>query len=132
MGDLVSMMRFDSKQLIEGNPDLSPLLGTWVNANAETDCVVKLTVVKRNGRVIVQAYGAQFPEPVDWGEAEASAFVSGGISEGIAFQVHYLFNGIETTLAANHKQGILTIQSYTTFKDGSGRMNYFAREFFHQ
>ena len=36
------------------------------------------------------------------------------------------------TIAANLKYGVLVIQSYNSFKDGSDRPEYFIREFFHQ
>jgi hypothetical protein len=39
---------------------------------------------------------------------------------------------METQIAANLKYGVLVIQSYNTFRDGSGRPAYFSREFFHQ
>ena len=39
---------------------------------------------------------------------------------------------MQTQIAANLKYGVLVIQSYNTFRDGSGRPDYFVREFFHQ
>ena len=132
MSNPLSMMRADGKQLVEGEPDLSPLLGDWVNSNPETDYISKITVAGRNSRLVVHVYGAHSPELIDWGEAEATAYVIGGTSEGVGFHARYSFGEIETYLAANQKLGILVIQSYTSFKDASGRMNHFSREFFHQ
>lgn len=131
MSKPLSMTRADGKQLVEGEPDLSPLLGDWVNSNPETDYISKLTVARKNGLLVVRVYGAHSPEPIDWGETEATAYVTGGSLDGVGFQAIYAFGEIETYLAANQKLGILVIQSYTSFKDASGRMNHFAREFFH-
>lgn len=132
MTNPLSMMRADSKQLVEGEPDLSPLLGNWVNSNPETEYISKLTVAKQNGLLVLHVYGAHSPEPIDWGEAGATAYVAGGTLDGVGFHARYGFGEIETYLVANQKLGILVIQSYTSFKDTSGRMNHFAREFFHQ
>ena len=132
MNDQLSMMRSDGKQAVTGEPDLSPLLGTWMNTNPDTDSILKLTVARRNGGIVLRVFGASSPSPVDWGEVEANAYVNGGTCEGVGFRARYDFGEIETFLVSNHKQGILTIQSYTSFRDASGRMNYFAREFFHQ
>lgn len=132
MSDLLNKMRADSRQLDRGRPDPSPLIGDWVNSNPETDYIWKITVAKRDGLLIVRAYGAHSPEPLDWGEAEAIAYVTGETLNAVGFHARYDFGEIETYLAANQKLGILVIQSYTSFKDRSGRMNHFAREFFHR
>ena len=132
MDNLSNMMRADSKQLVKGEPDLSVLLGTWVNTNPETDYISKLTIDERNGIIVVRAFGAYAPELIDWGEAEATAYVTGGTLEGVGFLARYVFGESETFLAAIHKLGILVIQSYTSFKDASGRMNHFGREFYHR
>jgi hypothetical protein len=131
MTNPLSMMRADSKQLVEGAPDLSPLLGNWVNSNPGTDYISKLTVAKQNNMLVLRVYGTHSPEPIDWGEARATAYVTGGTLDGVGFHARYAFGEIETYLVANQKLGILVIQSYTSFKDTSGRMNHFAREFFH-
>jgi hypothetical protein len=131
MSNPLNMMMADSKQLVEGEPDLSPLLGDWVNSNPETDYISKITVARQNGRLVVRVFGAHSPEPIDWGKTEATAYVTGGSLDGVGFHARYAFGEIETYLAANQKLGILVIQSYTSFKDQSRRMNHFAREFFH-
>jgi len=35
-------------------------------------------------------------------------------------------------IVSNYAKGVLVIQSYSRFCDGSGRPDYFTREFFHQ
>ena len=128
----LSYMRADVWPAAGGVPDVSPLIGTWKNCNTETDHIAKLVVSLRDSVIRVQVFGAYSPEPVDWGEVKAAPFVSSGKLVAEGFHTHYDFGPIQTLLAANQKQGILVIQSYTTFKDGSGRLNSFAREFFHQ
>jgi hypothetical protein len=48
------------------------------------------------------------------------------------FEAHCDLGFMETHLAANVKYGVLVIQTYNAFKDGTGRGCYFTREFFHQ
>jgi hypothetical protein len=126
----VQTMRADSKQLVGIPPNLTPLLGTWINANPATDYIAKIIVTERSGVLVVRAYGSSLPYPVDWGEAEASAYVLGGAAKAAGFHARYDFGALRTELAANEKLGILVIQSYTLFNDGSGRLGHFAREFF--
>ena len=129
---LTRYMRADSRQVIGGSPDLSPLLGTWLNTNPVTDHICRMVILERGGRLIIHAYGADLPEPIDWGEIEATPYTSGKSLEAGGFHAAYDFGEIETHLASNQKLGILVIQSYTSFKDGSGRQSYFTREFFHR
>jgi hypothetical protein len=127
---LFHSMRADARQRVGGAPDLSPLLGTWINVNPQTECIVKLVATENGDGLRVHAYGAGFPEPIDWGEVEATPYVAGGTTEGGGFLARYDLGAVETVLVTNQKLGVLVIQSYTRFKDGSGRLGYFAREFF--
>jgi hypothetical protein len=132
MKPALSKTRADTRQITNATLDLSSLLGAWKNTKPGTDYIERLIVSEREGAVRVRAFGAFSPEPIDWGETVATPFVAGGTLEAAGFHAHFDFGEIETFLAANQKLGILVIQSYTSFKDGSGRANHFAREFFHQ
>ena len=116
-----------------GPPDLSPLLGTWHNTDAATGHIARLTLRRNGERVTVQAYGADDSAVIDWGEVDVEAFVTGVTrQEGVGFCTVYDFGFMETKMVSNHSKGILVIQTYNSFKDGSGRANYFSREFFHR
>ncbi|EDN72961.1 hypothetical protein BGS_0082 [Beggiatoa sp. SS] len=116
----------------EGTLNLSPLLGTWINTNLETDHIIKVvTDSSGDGALTVHIYGANSPNPIDWGVVKATPFGGGKTMEAIGFHAHYDFGSIETHLVSNQKLGILVIQSYSSFKDDSGRPNHFARGFFH-
>jgi hypothetical protein len=113
--------------------DASPLIGTWLNTDRATRGIIKLVLSNREGFFIVHGFGACSPSPCDWGEVEGAVY-SGGVSsrEGMAFTASYDFGFMETILAVYLKSGILVLDSFNTFKDGSGRSNYFSREFFYQ
>jgi hypothetical protein len=125
-------MRSDAKQMVGVKADPSPLLGSWTNTNPETDYISRIIIRELNGDLVVHAFGASSPEPVDWGEAKAAPYVAGSTRECTGLYARYEFESVETHLAANQKLGILVIQSYTSFKDGSGRLSHYAREFFHR
>lgn len=112
--------------------DPSPLVGTWFNTDKQTRGISKLDLTQNEGALKVRAFGACEPELCDWGETEGVAFSSGVDSpEGMAFTALFDFGFMETLLAVYLKGGILVLDSFNTFRDDSGRSNYFSREFFH-
>jgi len=130
--DLVSLTRADAKRQ-SGPTDLAPLLGRWVNVNPATDYLVRVDVAAgetAGAGLRLRVYGAGDGGPVDWGEGEATPYAAGGATEAGGFHARYALGPVETHLAANQKLGILVIQSYTSFHDGSGRRAHYAREFF--
>ena len=115
-----------------GQVDPTPLAGTWLNTDKRTRGIARMVLTVRDGALVVHAYGACEPELCDWGEVEGAAFSSGvGSPDGMAFTASYDFGFMETSLAVYLKGGILVLDSFNTFKDGSSRSNYFSREFFH-
>ena len=118
---------------ITGQPDLSPALGTWFNCNLNTGEILSLSLTEGIDGLTLRTYGAGDPSPIDWGESAALPYVSSLDSlEVSGFTSLYDFGFMATQIAANLKYGVLVIQSYNTFRDGSGRRAYFSREFFHQ
>jgi hypothetical protein len=116
-----------------GEVDPSPMFGTWHNTDKQTAGVVRMVLAESGGRFTVRAWGAGEAELFDWGEIAATAHAAGVDSrEGMAFSAVYDFGFVETILAAYTKSGILVLDTFNTFKDGSGRANYFTREFFHR
>jgi hypothetical protein len=125
--------RVPAGAVISGPPDSSPALGTWFNCNLETGEILTLSLAERDGLLALRAFGAGDGEAIDWGEVPVLPHVSSlGSREVSGFTGHYDFGFMETRIAANLKYGVLVIQSYNQFRDGSGRPAYFTREFFHQ
>lgn len=116
-----------------GEVDFSPLLGTWWSTDKATGGIVKMELADRGGTFVVHAFGACAPAPCDWGERPAVPYAASVSSrEGMAFSALYDFGFLETLLAAYMKGGILVLDTFNTFKDGSGRASYFTREFYHR
>lgn len=121
--------------------DPSLLVGRWYATDQQATGVVRLELRHADGVLVVRAFGAGGTDaagsastgPNDWGEVEATAYGSGvTATEAMAFSAVYDFSFMVTVLAAYAKQGILVLDTFNTFTDGSGRSNYFSREFFHR
>jgi hypothetical protein len=123
-------MRADTKAVVGAKADVTPLLGTWVNAKRNTDHIATVVITEQDGAVLIRPYGSSAGELFDWGETEATPYAFTGTTEVAGFHARYAFGVTWVEVAANVKQGILVIQTYTTFHDE--RLNQFSREFFYQ
>lgn len=109
------------------------LLGTWFATDKEAAGVVRLELTESEDAVAVRAFGDADAQPYDWGEVRATVYGnSASASDAMAFSALYDFGFMTTLLAAYAKQGILVLDTFTTFKDDSGRADFFSREFFHR
>ena len=113
---------------------MDSLPGIWRNTNNGTHGIAKVEITVRGPKLIVRAFGADEPHPSDWGEVEAKHIFGNNISSHVAagFTAQYDFDSSHVQLQANWNQGLLVLASFTSFKDGSKRSNYFSREFFHR
>ena len=123
-------MEADDRPLDAGAIDIASLLGTWFNANGDTQYVVKLVFRKESDRLWLRSYGSSDSEPIDWGEVEAIAYVSTSPSLVSGFHAVYHLDGMETCLLGQFTGGTLAIMFHTRYLDESGRSSHFAREFF--
>ncbi|MBL4707412.1 MAG: hypothetical protein JKY48_03115 [Flavobacteriales bacterium] len=113
--------------------DLDPLLGLWGNTDSKSANLVKVNFKMENGKVIMQAWGDNHEESIDWGTTSCAVYtnaVDATTIEGL--DAHYEFEFKTTKICGNVKLGILVLQVYNTFKDNSNRLNYFSREFYHK
>ena len=109
--------------------DLSALPGTWLSACGDGVGIVKVVVTRAaEGGYRLRAFGAVGSERVDWGETELIVHVAG--RGQIGFHASYDFGAVRAHLAANHKLGVLVIQTFTSFHDGSGRAGWIERGFY--
>lgn len=112
--------------------DLAPLLGGWLNYDATATGIARVDIGDRNGALTVRAFGANGPEPVDWGEAFGAAYSGGvGDTEAIGFTADHNTGFARVLLAAYLNKRLLVIDAYTIFTDESGRANYFQRDHFY-
>jgi hypothetical protein len=108
--------------------DPATLLGDWINYDASSRNIAGLTIARRGEIVMLRITGA--PD-VDWGETALEPFsltTAGG--EAAAFRAAYDFDFARIAILAYLNKRLLVVDAYTTFHDGSGRSNYFARDHF--
>lgn len=113
--------------------DWQTALGEWFNFDRGTKQVARVRIYVREGVLWMEAWGAGPSGELSWGAVPVETFTSGvGIAEIEGFTGLYDQGYKETRFCTNLKYGTLVIQTYNRFKDGSGRADYFIREFFHQ
>jgi hypothetical protein len=118
----------DSRRL-----DTSALLGRWRNTNIGSQGVAMVEVNDRGEQLGIRAHGAGDSGTLDWGEVLGQSYAKdSSCSDAMAFSAMFGAEGIRCHLQANIKQGVLVIAYFTEFNDGSGRSNYFSREFYYK
>lgn len=136
-GVLTSMRDEDSPDpdgsVPPGSVDPTPFLGDWLSTNSATRGIARLKITADDDGLILHAFGAYPPSVLDWNAARGKVFADGvGSKRGLAFRAVYDFGFKETYLQAKVKKGVLVVANLNKFKDGSGRSNYFSREFFYR
>lgn len=116
---------------IDDKINLDPFIGVWTNTKEGSGQLPSVELRKDNDRLYLRAFGAGKGNLIDLGEVECEVFAENTYDgTAIAFITGFTFNEIEIEITANVKLGVLVVQTYTRFKDGSNRLNYYAREFY--
>ena len=113
--------------------DASSLAGLWVGADRHTMSVEAMDIAQRDGVCALRAAGGDTAGPRDWGEVEVmthAAGVDGTVAIGAT--ARYDFGFLDTTLTFFVKNGIIILCTFNQWKDGSGRADYFTREFLYR
>jgi hypothetical protein len=107
------------------------LLGTWVNVNPTTLGLVKVVMRLAGSQFIVHPYGAGHPTPCTWGGRVGIAYADKvSANQPCAFTVIFPTSFKETILTGHLRNGLLVVEAFHRFTDGSGRMDYYSREIF--
>jgi hypothetical protein len=114
-----------------GPADTSALVGNWVNSNPETNGVARMRMSEEGGRLSLRVYAVGPGGLVDWGEAGVELLMASPSSRAVAgFTSLYDFGFAEVRLQAMIMKGLVVLAVFNAFKDGSGRADYFTREYF--
>ena len=111
------------------------VLGNWINADPGSRGLVGFTI-KDDGRLSVRAFGVCSPRPCDWGPVEGTVFSrSVGDPEGSSFSASWDFGFADATISAVLLPNVpfrcpLLATTFFTFKDGSGRSDFYFSERF--
>ena len=111
--------------------DVSALAGIWVNSNPDSNGIARMVMSEADGKLSLRVYAVGPEGPLDWGAADVNVFFSSPSSRAPAgFTCLYDFGFVETRLQAMLLKGLIVLAQLHTFKDGSGRVDYFVREYF--
>ena len=124
---------FDRVEIAAPAAPIGPvgLTGNWLNSNPDTNGIARLIVSETEGKVSVQVYAVGSEGLIDWGVTDVALFASTPASRVCAgFACAYDFGFVETQLQGMIMKGLLVLAQSHHFKDGSGRADYFVREYF--
>ena len=111
--------------------DTSELIGTWINSNPHTTGIARVVMSRSNGNLSLRVYAVGPEGLIDWGTTEVSVFASAPASNaGAGFTCLYDFGFAEARLQGMIMKGLLVLAQLQRFKDESGRVDYFVREYF--
>jgi hypothetical protein len=111
--------------------DLTDLLGTWINTYRETRSLRRFTLAPNASGYSIETIVAAEDGAQTLGTIEVRPFAPNVNSrKADGFTARYDFEFLEMSLAAYCAKGLIVVSQYTRFKDGSGRPDYFNREFF--
>lgn len=109
--------------------DVSALTGAWHNTNRDTRGIARFIVTERaDGGVDVVSFGT-----TAWPLTPATVYGDHlETREAMAFSAIVDLGYADVHLQANIKGGVLVVATFNRFRDGSGRSNYFMREFYYR
>ena len=111
--------------------DVSALAGVWINSNPDTDGIARMEFSDTGWQLSVRVHAIGPDGLVDWGLAPIKLFASSPKSRASAgFTCTYDFGFAETRLQAMIMKGLIVLAQFHKFKDNSGRMEFFVREYF--
>lgn len=116
-----------------GSPSADSWLGLWVNTHAATPGIAKVAVTAGASGPTLRVWGAGEQGQLDWGEVPLELFFNVEEEDGrpaVAALATYDLGFMAVQFQIRLNRGVLVVAHFTEFKDGSGRSNYFSREFF--
>lgn len=121
----------DSSAQAGDDTTVAQFIGDWRTTNQNSRGIARVVIKSQGEGLLLHAYGAGEPEPHDWGTVQAKVLADASASSRIrAFHAVYDFGFLESYLQAKTEKGVLVVATFNRFKDQSGRLSYFSREFF--
>lgn len=111
--------------------EAAALLGVWVNSNPETSGIARMVLSESGGGLSLRVFAVGPGGLIDWGPSDVKVFAAGPASgQAAGFACLYDFGFAEARLQTMILKGLAVLAQTHTFKDGSGRADYFVREYF--
>jgi hypothetical protein len=112
--------------------ELTAVKGDWISTTGLAGGVPRFRCREHDGSLVVGASGYGEPRPGDWGEVRADGVFANAIQSTAAMAFTATFDGpqVSSQLHSYLALGVLTGHTFHRFTDGSGRRDYFTREFY--
>jgi hypothetical protein len=123
--------RIEQTLLPAGAIDCSALPGTWINSNPDTTGIERMEVSEADGKLSLRVYAVGPDGLIDWGSTVVEVFTAAPASRiGAGFTCQFDFGFAETRLQGMIMKGLLVLAQFHSFKDESGRVPFFVREYY--
>ena len=114
---------------------ISPSLGRWTNTNVNSQGIshfeIKQDSTSPTG-LAIRVFAHTDDGLKNWGDTAISKVFEDDINQlgDDAFMAEYQFDFLTVRLQGNTNLGLIIMTALNTFNDDSGRMDYFAREYY--
>jgi hypothetical protein len=112
------------------SPVSHPVDSDWVTVTRRSYGVARVRTRRTGEALMVHAYGGGDPRPGDWGEVAADGAFALRIGTGYAFNATFDGPATSSHLQTNQVHGVLAMHGFHRFTDGSGRRDYYTRQFY--
>lgn len=115
--------------------DPAVMAGYYVNTKAVEPDLLDVTIHgDGQGSCGVKLRGHTPEGTVEWGEVAGlpHACFDEDLRRALALRAVYRFDAMDVAAQIRNFKGLTVIATFAAWKDGSGRSNYFTREFFHR
>jgi hypothetical protein len=123
-------VRSDLKQARSTRVDVSRLVGTWFGIKLDENRIAKLVITEEESGLLIHPYGSPDSDMPDWGQAEAVPHVDSGSTTATGFQAHCRVGAMRVEFVVVENQGVLLVQTFTSFPDESGRTSEFGKAYY--
>lgn len=114
---------------------ISSLIGRWTNTNVNSQGISHFEIKQDSTSLTglaIRVFAHTDDGLKNWGDTAISTVFEDDIHQldDDAFMAEYQFDFLTVRLQGYTNLGLIIMTALNTFKDDSGRMNYFAREFY--
>lgn len=114
-----------------GPIEFSQWTGTWFNSNPDTTGIARLLISETNGNFSLEVHAIGRDGLINWGTTAINTLAASPSSRtGAGFTCLYDFGFVTTRLQGMIVKGLIVLAQFHSFKDESGRMDFFVREYF--
>jgi len=112
--------------------DPAPLVGGWRNVDPAATRLSSVEIAERDGYLVIRPHGVWTPRRHDWHRTVGSVFAEDFRSAvGVAFTAFFELAVGRVEMVGYLDRRLLTIETATTFEDGTARSPFYVREHFY-